>query len=344
MSRFRAAQTPVTISISFVHGMLSGVTRRGHAADAWLQRAGISPSLLRQPAARVTADQYTALYRALLRDLADEGTGLFTRSLGRGSMAMILRSALCSATVGEAFRRLTRSFNLLQDDVKISVVRHGAHTGLCVAVPRAFYPQRIYVHEMLMRVMLRISVWLHGERLNALAFDFAIPAPPHAREYPRLFPGVVRFDQPVTALWFETAALARPVRRDEAALRDFLRKAPDLIVEARRGDGSAASKVRDCLGTADPQWPDLPAVARRLHTSVSTLQRHLLEEGTSFRAVKDQLRRDMAVVRLISSDVPVAVLAAELGFSDRAIFQRAFKAWTGSSPGVYRRAAGFSQQ
>jgi AraC-like DNA-binding protein len=44
-------------------------------------------------------------------------------------------------------------------------------------------------------------------------------------------------------------------------------------------------------------------------------------------------------VRLITSDAPLAVLAGELGFSDSATFQRAFKDWTGSPPGLYRRSA-----
>ena len=67
-----------------------------------------------------------------------------------------------------------------------------------------------------------------------------------------------------------------------------------------------------------------------------TSQRRLAEEHTSFRAVKDSLRRDMAIARLNSSQVPLAVLADELGFSDSAAFQRAFKGWTGVPPGSYR--------
>src|SRR5207245_70477 len=76
--------------------------------------------------------------------------------------------------------------------------------------------------------------------------------------------------------------------------------------------------------------------AEQLHMSTSTLQRHLALEGTSFRALKDDLRRDLAIVRLNTSEVPLAALAAELGFADGPAFQRAFKTWTGSAPGSYR--------
>ncbi|MDN6888112.1 AraC family transcriptional regulator, partial [Variovorax sp. CAN2819] len=81
----------------------------------------------------------------------------------------------------------------------------------------------------------------------------------------------------------------------------------------------------------------LATTADVLHMSVSTLQRHLATEGTSFQALKDQLRRDLAIVRLNTSTVPLAALAEELGFADSAAFQRAFKTWTGGAPGSYRR-------
>ena len=71
--------------------------------------------------------------------------------------------------------------------------------------------------------------------------------------------------------------------------------------------------------------------------SNSTLQKHLANEGTSFQSLKDTLRRDIAVVRLNTSSVSLAALADELGFADSAAFQRAFKSWTGSAPGNYRR-------
>ncbi len=339
MSRAHRLPPPVTVSIAFVHGMLTGLRLRGEPVEPWLVRAGIAPALLAQPAARVTGDQYVALFRALIENFGDEGLGLFSRTLRRGTLALMTRSALGSATVEAALHRICRSLDLLQDDVRCALVREGGATGLAIEVPASFYPERAFVHEMLLRVLMRVATWLHGGRLKALRFDLAMPRPPHAAEYEKLFPGAVHFGQPRTAVWFDSAALAQPLRRDEAAWREFLAQTPDIVVTPPRGGNAASARVRSCLQQARPRWLELPAVAAELHLSVSTLQRHLTAEGSSFQAVKDQLRRDLAVVRLITSDVPLAVLAGELGFSDSATFQRAFKGWTGSAPGVYRRAA-----
>ena len=69
--------------------------------------------------------------------------------------------------------------------------------------------------------------------------------------------------------------------------------------------------------------------------SPQTLRRHLREEGTSFQELKDHLRRDLAIYQL-GSDLPIQRIAERLGFSEPSAFHRAFKKWTGLTPGAYR--------
>jgi AraC-like DNA-binding protein len=55
------------------------------------------------------------------------------------------------------------------------------------------------------------------------------------------------------------------------------------------------------------------------------------------QALKAELRRDTAIWRFNTSSVSLAELAAGLGFNDSPAFEQAFKNWTGSPPGAYRR-------
>ncbi|MEJ6668632.1 MAG: AraC family transcriptional regulator, partial [Alcaligenes aquatilis] len=98
-----------------------------------------------------------------------------------------------------------------------------------------------------------------------------------------------------------------------------------------------SARVREYLQRTRPSWPDLGITARALHMSTATLQRRLAMEGTSFQSLKDELRRDMAIIRLNAHSMSFAELAQELGFKDSAAFQRAFKAWTGVAPGAFRQ-------
>ncbi|MES2257035.1 MAG: AraC family transcriptional regulator [Pseudomonadota bacterium] len=329
--------SPVTISVAFVHGLLSGVCAGGVPPESWLLKAGIAPALLDEPAARVTAEQYVALFRVLVAARNDEGLGFFSRQLRRGTFELLMRSAMGAATVDAAARHFCQGFGLMQDDMRFEGVKQGALSGMRIVPATDQFAAQVFVHELLLRLLARFTAWLHGGRLRPHGYDFAYPIPRQASEYGKVFSGQVRFDQPCSVIWFNAEKLQVPVRRDEAALLDFLARSPGTLIVPRRHDEATSQRVRAYLQQGRPHWPDLAAAAGALHMSVSTLQRRLADEHSSFQAIKDQLRRDLAIMRLNTSSVPMLELAGELGFSDQAAFQRAFKAWTGSAPGTYRQ-------
>jgi AraC-like DNA-binding protein len=273
--------------------------------------------------------------RSLIERLDDEVIGFLSRPLRRGSYALIARSAIGAPTLEVAMRRIARTFRLLQDDVALEPVREGALAGMALHFSDDSVAWPVYVHELLLRVFWRLLAWLAGGRLPAARFDFAFESPPYVGSYSKLFPAALQFQEHQSAFWFDAALLRHPVRRDEAALHAFLADAQVNILVPRRGEVVSA-RVRRHLQHAQPAWPDLAATAGALHMAPSTLQRRLAADGTTFQALKDELRRDLAIVRLNTSAVPMAALAYELGFADSAAFQRAFKSWTGSAPGAYR--------
>jgi AraC-like DNA-binding protein len=95
-------------------------------------------------------------------------------------------------------------------------------------------------------------------------------------------------------------------------------------------------RVRDALRDALPDILTAQQIADRLHLSVRTLARRLAEEGSSYRAIKDALRRDIAIARLTKTRQPIGELAADLGYADPSAFYRAFVSWSGMSPEQYR--------
>jgi AraC-like DNA-binding protein len=331
-------RSPITVPIAFVQGMLAGALRQGGVPlEPLLDAAGIDPSLLHTAGARVTAEQYVALFKLLIGRMNDEALGLLSRRLRPGSFALVIRSALGAPSLDVAMHRVARSFGLLQDDVAFVCLNDGERAGLGLVFTKGFEVPHNFLHELLLRVFWRLLAWLHGGRLTPLGFDLAFDRPNYAAGYGKVLPGLLQFGQPQSALWFEAEALGVPVRRDEAALLAFLKAAPGNVIEPHLADQAVSARTRELLQQSVPAWPDLSSVADGLHMSTSTLQRHLAAEGTSFQSLKDLLRRDLAIVRLNTSAVPLAALAAELGFADSAAFQRAFKTWTGSAPGSYRR-------
>lgn len=326
---------PVTIPMLLVHRMLSGLAARGEDCTRRLEEAGIAPTLLTQRDARVSADQYVALFRVLIERRDDEALGLLSRPLKCGSFALCVRAAASASTLEDAIRRAAHTFRLLQDDLCIGRTREGGLVGVELRFSTDAAAANPFTHELFLRVFWRLFAWLIGGRLPIARFDFAYAAALSSDFHRQVFPAPHRHARPRTAMWFDAELLRNNVRRDEQAVLGFLsRTYQEVIVPERAADVSG--KVRHFLQQSQPAWPDLARTAEALHMAASTLQRHLLDEGTSFQALKNQLRRDLALFRLQTSDIALAKLAGELGFADNAAFQRAFKNWTGSPPGAYR--------
>ncbi|MBI1907755.1 MAG: AraC family transcriptional regulator [Rhodocyclales bacterium] len=330
--------TPVTIPILLVQRMLSGWGARGRDCTRPLDEAGIAPALLAHRGACVSADQYVTLFRVLIERLDDEALGLLSRPLKCGSFALCVRAAASASTLEDAIRRAAHTFRLLQDDLCIGRTREVGLACIELRFSNAAAAANPFTHELFLRVFWRLFAWLIGGRLPIARFDFAYAADVSSDFHRMVFPAPHRYAQPRTALWFDAALLQSHVQRDEQAVLGFLaRTYQEVIIPERSADVSG--KVRHHLQRSQPAWPDLARTAEALHMAASTLQRHLLDEGTSFQTLKNQLRRDLAVYRLQTSDIPLAKLAGELGFADTAAFQRAFKSWTGSPPGAYRNHA-----
>src|SRR5688572_22729670 len=90
--------------------------------------------------------------------------------------------------------------------------------------------------------------------------------------------------------------------------------------------------VRRALATAENL--SLQELARALGMTPRTLQRRLKAEGTSYRVIVDQIQLEFAA-RALSDSTSACNAGNALGFSEPAAFWRAFKRWTGTTPGRF---------
>ncbi len=329
--------TGASIAPVFVFGMLSGLKSKGIDLDGHLRQAGVDPEALRKPGyAGVTPMQYVALFYALLHDSKDECLGLFSRPFKPGSFALTAREGLHASDLRGAIKRMAAALNLLQDDVLFSLQISGEEAGLHMQSIEPASHAAVFAQETMVRVLWRLAAWLLNAPLPIRHFDFTYPEPDTQEGYNLVFPAARRYSQAAFGFWFAAKELKTPVSRDEHALRGFLTDAYTQVISPPRNFGAVGQKVRNFLMRSYPHWPSLEEVAEKLHTTPSSLQRHLAAEHTSLQWLKDDLRRDLAISRLSTSRVSLVQLASELGFSDSPSFQRAFKKWTGKHCGAYR--------
>ncbi len=335
----RAYRSRATVAMGFVTGMLSGMRRAGRDPALLLAASGID---LADAASRVPVDRYAALYNRVVAELQDEGFGLFSRSMPPGCFEFLCRGMLGAPTLAEALARAARFMRIVLPDLEVEIRRDNLRAELRIAEARALTadaddPARVFAFEWLLRLLHGVACWFVGRGLALDAVSFPYARPPHADDYALVYTEHSSFGAALLSASFQANLLDLPIRRDEAALAEFLDGAPGKISMLYRRDREMVFRVRDLLRDALPASLPLDEVAGRLHVSPRTLHRRLEEEGASFRSIKDAIRRDIALARLTKTRQPVARIAAELGYADTSAFYRAFVAWSGVSPEQFRR-------
>jgi AraC-like DNA-binding protein len=327
-----------TISIYFVRCVVDAVRARGYPAEPLLREAGISAELLEVPQARVSPQHYSALWRRVIACLDDEFFGQDSRRMKSGSFALMVRSVVHCSNLRTGLERAARFLAVFLDDV---VVEIGETDGTAQLALRQCPPTRlpvVFAHETLLVMVYGLACWLVGRRIPVLAAEFAYARPSHSGEYPALFSSTMRFDEPRTRLLFDAAVLNLPIVQSERTAKDFLRIAPENILLKYKNTQSLAARIRRRMRQVPDEIPELEVIARELNIAPVTLRRRLRGEGQSYHAIKDEVRRDLAITYLSGTDKSIRDIAMELGFVEPSAFHRAFRKWAHTSPGAYRRA------
>lgn len=327
-----------TIPIRFISELLATAACRGPVDTArMLDGAGIAPDLLHREGARVTVAQFAQLYRQLAVALDDESPGFFSRPLYGGTLKFLCLNLLNAENLRVALYRFCQFFRLVLDDLRFEIGKEGHLGKLCIVQQAPRGPHNVLIHEVMLMLVQGVASWMIERKIPFERVELAYPSPEYAAEYVNIYPGPAIFDRPCTALYIEPTYLNMPIRKDKTALTGFLRNAPMDWIYVSVHEKRMTHRVRDFIGERLGTAIAIEDVARGLHLSTRTLARRLEEEGTHFQAVKDALRRDTAIAQILNTDVSIANIGASLGFDDPAAFNRAFKNWTGSPPGSYRR-------
>lgn len=332
-----------TIAIAFVNEALQCIRARGLDENLLLQNAGISPELLNAPQARVLPDNYGLLWHGIAQAIDDEFFGLDSHRMAAGSFTLLCHALIHADTLERALRRALRFLRLVIDDLEGELVIAGSEAHIVVhdkpphGTKGLAPPKRAFAYGTFLMILHGLACWLVGRRIPLLHAAFRCTEPAFSDEWRILFAQELRFDEPESGIVFAAEYLALPNMQNERTMKEFLRRAPaNFLVKYRNSTGLAAQIRRQLRELPPGVWPDFKTLAEQFHTSVATLRRRLDEEGSTYRSILDELRKDLAITMLSESRLSLAKIAETLGFAETSAFHRAFKKWTGARPGEYR--------
>ena len=327
-----------SISVYFARAVLKHAVDSGLDPVSLLRKNRISPRLLTEDGARISIERFADLQVNTMLAMGDESLGYAARPLPIGCWSMMCLAVMGSETLDQALSRYCRFYQLFEPGSTPTLER-GA--DLCrITLAPAGREQRVdsYLQEMLMFNTHRFASWLVQEHLPLQLVTLDYPPAAPAEEYRRMFlANPIEFEQAQSSLVFASNLLEKRVLQNEQSLRHFLRHPVLIMLTQNFARSSWTSRVRDMVRRQLLDMPELGDVARSLDIHPQTLRRRLSAEGSTFKEIKNQVRRDTALHFLGKQGLSIEEIAHRAGFSESSAFIRAFKGWTGVTPYTYRK-------
>lgn len=256
----------------------------------------------------------------------------------RGEHDLIEFVAASSATYREALSLIRRYIRLVNDSLDLSFeYRDGRGIAqLESSVPLGRTATDFVVATFYLGFVRRTPPELQ-EMWKEVWFTHEEPA--DTRLYARVFGSSrICFSAPLDGVVFDERVLDCPTPDADSKLHELLRR----LAEERLAELPPAEALTQRVRVLVSQQlgggnPSAEQVAQLLSMSRRTLTRRLEQEGTTFKAIVDDLRLGLAQRYLAIENLGVHEIAALLGFSDSAAFHRAFRRWCGQTPSDYRR-------
>ncbi len=333
-------------SLPAVHALhlVTLVGRWNVAPEDLLAPLGLREATLADPGARLSIAEVEALIARARTLTGEPGLGLYLGLQMRiSSHGYLGFAAMSAATVGDAIALATRFAPTRTGVLGLRLHVEGDTAAIVVEERAPLGSARDVVILSLLVGIWQIGQALTGRELRG-SLEVAFPEPAYMARFRAGLGEQLRFGQPAHRLVFAASVLALPMQMADPAARQLAQEQceRELAALAVADEQRVRAAVRRALPHAADAggFHSLAQVARALGLSPRTLKRRLADEASSFSALLEEARRDRALLLLRDPELPLDQLAERLGYSDVANFTRAFRRWTGTTPGAFRRARG----
>lgn len=327
-----------TVASYFARAHLNNGLRLGLDEQQLLRFASLSPSLLQQEGSRLAPKQLARLMVKIMKEADDEFLGLASQPCRFGVFTLLCERLIHANTLDQAMRETQRFYGLVTQALRFELTETEHEVRVTILLDQPERDDNAILIEFLLLIWHRFPSWLIGQEIPLKKVLFSYPAPAHAEEYRLLFPGPREFNHSHNTLVWPKSVLQLPIHRSPEQLKRYLAQVPLQWFRKQRFSDYQTERVMQLLEQSDsPHLTTLEDIAAILHMTSRTLRRKLTAEGSRFQQMKDDLRRDQAIYWLSQEDISVNEAGEQVGYTETASFIRAFKGWTGISPGQYQK-------
>lgn len=327
----------------YARSMIDNAASKGYDQDTLCRSLELSPAMIVDQHSHFGPAELCRISRNVKLLMADEFCGFTPSPLRVGSFEFMCSLAVRSGTLGLALRNAFRFYATNTDDIVFLLIDDGefATVEMKLAHPEADHYNFLY--EWWFIVWSRLAGWLIDAEIPVVAVDFPHPQAGAPEDYSDTFRGACRFSQPTARFSFSSQWLGRRIERRIEDTQAFLRPADFDLGEAIGPAGSFKALLKGRLMRhlqATQQILSIEAAAAEYRVSSQTLRRRLERECTSYRLLKEEVRRETALELLNRGGMTVGEASIRAGYAEPNGLSRALKAWVGMNPSDYRVMTG----
>jgi AraC-like DNA-binding protein len=236
-----------------------------------------------------------------------------------------------SKNLHESFHIVIKYWDLISTMSKLSMHEHEGLVLINIetaSVWRHQYPvDARQSSEFALSGAIKLFKMLSGKKITPVRVEFAYSSRSVA-EYERIFQTAIHFGGKSNTLTFRKSDLLIPIISYDKSLIEFFARTLDQKIQSLNGRESFSAKVKQLLiNDFKGQSASIEIAASKLNLTPRSLQRKLKDDGTSYRDIVNDLKKELAQTIMKRSDFRVGEVAEILGYSDSSAFRKAYKKW-----------------
>ncbi|MGK0442499.1 MAG: AraC-like DNA-binding protein [Pseudohongiellaceae bacterium] len=329
----------ITIPPHYFHVTLASAKRKGLCPETICKAIDVDPAVVNNPASTISAEQFSKLWQYLWDTMDDEFLGFTRKPCKRGTFATACKLARRSSSLSHFFKEINRIYHLVESDIIVSLESRDEYQALTLVNHTPEHDIDHFAVEYILFYWHRLACWFSNQKIKLLYAEFSYPEPAHSKLYKLLFQCPVHFNASSNALIIDDKFKHLHPIRSRSELFDLLNRLPKDFLSIPGRDSSLETRIRILIIKRSKEqlnFPTLEQLADSLHMSRTSLGRKLALENTSYRELKEFIRRDLTLEKLSKTRMSVADIAQLVGFSESTSLNRAFKKWTGMTPQKFR--------
>jgi AraC-like DNA-binding protein len=331
----------LSTSTDLLNILLKYASDLGMDEQTLLSESGADLSSYRLGDERIPAGEFHTIWSFIVQQSNDRDFGLH---FGEQSHAMLSGHLLYALmmkceNVEQAIRKNFQYHNLVTDIIRPGIKVEGSLVYLTWEMGHPSLAPDRHLSESVLALFVSMLRYLTGDQFKLKEVRFAHMSPENIAEHERIFQAPLVFGQKRNEIVFSRSYLNNAILLANQKTMEDMEQLVQKVLHRVYKQNSWNQKVAQILFEAllEEQDTDIEAVAGHLAMTTRTLQLKLKEEGTTFRKLLEEVRKEIAIGYLKDGNDSICEIALLLGFADQSAFHHAFKRWTGQTPGEYRK-------